>query len=350
MYGFRLYRLSYLAIALSCICFMMISATDAKALVFPSTPILDDFNRPDQGPPGGPNWISSLSSEYPGHGGLSVKDLKAVGATISESYSSSWSTRFGQDQEAYYSYGDTPGTHAGMGPAVRLKDPTDFQSDQYLVFFYQRQGLNNAQAKIWKHANGGWSLIAASDLGVDLWAGDQIGIRAIGNKVEAFLNGQVVASVVDQNNPVLGPGYIQLYVGDDVGHTADDFGGGEVVLAPTQSPELTDPAPGSELSGSTVTFTWRDNGTAVSEWWLEVGHAPGENDIHDSGPFDSGQLSQTVSGLPTDGSAVHLRLWHRTAIGSWESSDVQYTATLDVNAGKKVFFNHHILLLILTPN
>ena len=99
-----------------------------------------------------------------------------------------------------------------------------------------------------------------------------------------------------------------------------------------QSPELTDPAPGSELPGSTVTFSWRDNGTAVSEWWLEVGRTPGENDIYDSGPIGSGQLSQTVSGLFTDGSAVHVRLWYRTAIGPWESSDFQYAAPVVADA------------------
>ena len=45
--------------------------------------------------------------------------------------------------------------------------------------------------------------------------------------------------------------------------------------------------------------------------------------------LDSGALgtstSTTVSGLPTDGSIVYVRLWYYTG-GSWEKEDFQYIA------------------------
>jgi hypothetical protein len=100
----------------------------------------------------------------------------------------------------------------------------------------------------------------------------------------------------------------------------------EVSYQPSTSLTLaiTTPAPGSTLSGSTVTFSWSANGASVSEWWLYVGTSSGRNNIHDSGPLGS-NTSTTVSGLPTDESTVHVRLWCLTG-GSWEHVDAQYTA------------------------
>ncbi len=88
-------------------------------------------------------------------------------------------------------------------------------------------------------------------------------------------------------------------------------------------PSMTSPTPGSTLSGSAVTFSWSANGVAVSEWWLYVGTSLGGNNLHNSGSLGS-STSTTVSGLPTDGSTVHVRLWYQTG-GSWESVDAQYT-------------------------
>ncbi len=89
------------------------------------------------------------------------------------------------------------------------------------------------------------------------------------------------------------------------------------------APEIINPTPGSTLSGSTVTFSWLANGTAVTYWWLYVGSGTGKNDIHNSGLLTR-RLSTTVSGLPTDGSQVYVRLWYWT--GKWNPVDAQYTA------------------------
>jgi len=93
-------------------------------------------------------------------------------------------------------------------------------------------------------------------------------------------------------------------------------------------PGITSPTPGGTLSGSTQTFKWTTNGAAVSEWWLYVGSTPGGFDYHDSGSLGS-SLSTTVTGLPTDGSTVHARLWYRAnASAPWQFIDVQYTASV----------------------
>ena len=248
------------------------------AHAFPNTPILDNFNRPNEGSPGGQNWVASLDSNFSGHIGITVKNNQAVGINTSSSHSSVWTTWFPQDQEAYFTYTGTPGTHACMGPSVRVKNSTDLASTQYLLFFCQETlGSNVSNANIWRRANGQWTQLTHDNFSKDIHSGDQIGLRAVGNKIEGFLNGQVVTSVVD-SNPVLGGGYIQLYVGDDVGHTADNFGGGEVSSSPppgADPPEVTAPQAGSVLPGATATFSWANNGTAVSQWWLHVGTSQG---------------------------------------------------------------------------
>ena len=87
---------------------------------------------------------------------------------------------------------------------------------------------------------------------------------------------------------------------------------------------VTSPAPGSVLTGTSVTFTWIANGSNASDYWLEVGSAANLNDIYDSGPLGT-SLSTTVSGLPTDGSPVYVRFWYLVN-GTWKFTAYQYTA------------------------
>ena len=76
--------------------------------------------------------------------------------------------------------------------------------------------------------------------------------------------------------------------------------------APT-SPTITTPTPGATLSSSTTGFAWNTNGALVDEWWLYVGSSVGNNDLFDSGSLGAA-TSVTATGLPTDGSPLHVRL------------------------------------------
>ena len=88
-----------------------------------------------------------------------------------------------------------------------------------------------------------------------------------------------------------------------------------------QPSEILTPVPGTTLSGATVTFEWQDVG--ATQHWLEVGASQGSAEY---GGGDQGtSTSATLSGLPTDGSTVHVRLW--TIFGfNWLSNDYQYTS------------------------
>jgi hypothetical protein len=85
-------------------------------------------------------------------------------------------------------------------------------------------------------------------------------------------------------------------------------------ISPTISP-----ATGATLDGETETFTFSyPDATQYSIW---IGSNPGANDIYDSAVTSP----VTVAGLPTDGSALYLRLFAMVN-GSWETFDYTYTA------------------------
>lgn len=90
----------------------------------------------------------------------------------------------------------------------------------------------------------------------------------------------------------------------------------------TPKAELTSPTPGSTLPGSAVTFTWT-TGSGVSQYWLSVGSTAGSQDLYNQSQGTN--LSVTVSGLPTDGRTLYVRLWSFIN-GIWEGNDYTYTA------------------------
>jgi serine protease len=90
------------------------------------------------------------------------------------------------------------------------------------------------------------------------------------------------------------------------------------------TPGLTTPAPGSTLTSSTVTFAWTAGSAAVSQVALYVSKFfAGGSDIY--GAYQGASLSSTVSGLPTDGRTVYVRLWWYVD-GGWRYDDYTYTA------------------------
>ncbi len=85
---------------------------------------------------------------------------------------------------------------------------------------------------------------------------------------------------------------------------------------------ITSPAPGSALTGTSVTFVW----TAVSgatdyDLWLGFNGA-GSSDLYNSGIITN--TSSTVTGLPTKGTAIYTRLYYEIK-GVWRYNDYTYT-------------------------
>jgi len=95
------------------------------------------------------------------------------------------------------------------------------------------------------------------------------------------------------------------------------------VSPPTpQKAQLVAPAPSSTLTSSTVTLQWT-GGVNVGQYWLNIGTAPGTFDLVNRSLGTA--LSTSVTGLPTDGRILYVRL-HSYMGGSWQFNDYLLTA------------------------
>ena len=106
-----------------------------------------------------------------------------------------------------------------------------------------------------------------------------------------------------------------------------------VPLAAATPAVMTSPASGSNLAGSSVTFTW-SAAPGASGYWLDVGTAQGAKEIF--GQNAGLAASQTVSGLPTNGCTIYVRLWTQQGAppnATWQYNDYTYTAAGDGGTG-----------------
>ncbi|MFZ5929370.1 MAG: hypothetical protein ACOYX1_18200 [Acidobacteriota bacterium] len=94
--------------------------------------------------------------------------------------------------------------------------------------------------------------------------------------------------------------------------------------------QITDPAPGSTLGGTSATFRW-NTGTAVSRYFLFVGQWQGGNTLFSQDMGTSTEAS--VTNLPADGSVIHVRLWSYID-GAWQFNDYTFKAAGSVTAVK----------------
>ena len=84
------------------------------------------------------------------------------------------------------------------------------------------------------------------------------------------------------------------------------------------------PTPGSNLSGTTQTFTW-NAGPSATNYWLDIGSSAGGNQYYQSGSLPNSTLQANVSGLPSDGSTIYVTLYSKIT-GNWVSNAYTYLA------------------------
>lgn len=97
-----------------------------------------------------------------------------------------------------------------------------------------------------------------------------------------------------------------------------------VYKATTGYSQLTTPVPRSTLTSSTATFGWTvPSGVSTVALCVGVGGF-GSYDIYSAIPDTSG--SATISGLPTGGETIYVRLWSYAVATGWQYGDYTYTA------------------------
>jgi len=78
-----------------------------------------------------------------------------------------------------------------------------------------------------------------------------------------------------------------------------------------------------------VTFDWTA-GSGASGYWIDIGSTTGGHNIYSSGNLGN-VLTDTVSGLPTDGSTIYVTLYSLIG-GTWSGNEYQYI-TLNATSG-----------------
>jgi len=156
--------------------------------------------------------------------------------------------------------------------------------------------------------SGWWLMVGSSVGGSELFSSGWLGAATTSLNVSGLpTDGRTV--------------YVRLFYYDE-GWKYEDF---EYTAAGvTLPPAITTPTPGSTLGGTSVTFSWTDNGTPCSGWWLMVGSSAGGNDLFSSGWLGAASTSALVTGLPTDGRTVYVRLFYYDE--GWTRLDFEYTA------------------------
>ena len=183
----------------------------------------------------------------------------------------------------------------------------------------------------------------ATDCGYPQGAGENIAAGTVWSTAQAAFDAWKASA--GHNANMLGASYRQIGIaryyqaGSQYGwYWVTDFGltndgttiggsGGGTTTPPPPPPAstaatITSPANGSTLAGSSATFAW-NAGSGAQQYFFYAGTSAGANNLY--GQSQGLNRSLTVNGLPTNGSAIYVRLWTLLPSG-WAYQDTQYRA------------------------
>ena len=196
-------------------------------MAFPTTGILDDFNRADENPlDGGGNWGDRVANND-----LQLLSNQAAGTAANVLNSRYWAaSTFGPDCEVYYSVPVINVAPDYLRLWLRIQNPGAANETGYMM-----QWLNSsAGCTIFKEtAREAYTQLATLST-PRFAANDQIGMEAIGTTITVYQNGTSVLSTTDATTT--GAGYIAIGCRSTV-FRLDDFGGGTSVTAAASKPK-----------------------------------------------------------------------------------------------------------------
>jgi glucose/arabinose dehydrogenase len=222
----------------------------SESTVFPTTPVVDDFDRPD-GPVGGA-WVGDVGSL-----GIDANRLRPLTGGLSVTWDGAV---FGPNQEAYVTIG--PLAPGAPEHDLMLKVQGLSGSNGHIEVRYDD---NADYVAVGTYTPGpGWQ--GEFTIPVTLVTGDQLGARAYENgTVQVYRNGALLGSTDVSYWPFhANGGRIGLTLVGAANSRLDDFGGGDVVFDSNAEPVATilEPAAGTfYAAGDTIVL----HGTAVDE-------------------------------------------------------------------------------------
>jgi hypothetical protein len=201
-------------------------------MAFPTTSVLDDFNRAD----GllvdtGTNW-SNDTFNY-GAGSTALTIVSNVAAPTNASYGEAyWDVgTFGPDSEAYGTITTLPHEGGDMGLAICVQSPDTTGADGYRLIYKRLAGTDTVEIRRVDNGNNPGTLIG-SITSQEIAAGDSLGLEKIGSTVAAYYKAAAGSwtLLTSGTDSTYGTGFIGLYsFSTGTNGRWDNFGGGTVV-------------------------------------------------------------------------------------------------------------------------
>ncbi len=273
----------------------------APGAAFPSTPVLDNFNRANG--PIGPPWVDATS-------GLNVSSNALTQSVVTNSTVWNGGT-FGSNQEAYFKFVTASPTAVEQNLMLKVQGTT-WSSGHIEVAYNANQSKVNVNTYA---SSQGW-VGRGSVNGVTFAAGDQFGARvdSVG-VVHVHKNGVELGSVSAAAWPfATGGGRIGLTLSEINGSVLDDFGGGTVVVTVNTPPtaQILSPPPDDffhdgenvALSG-TGTDGQTPSGSLTYQWIVDLHH---NVHVHPAWFTFSGPTASLLGEDHDDGTGVFFRI------------------------------------------
>lgn len=187
---------------------------------FPTTSILDNFNRANQGPPPSSSWTTGVDG---GTGGFSVNsnEAKVEDATHSTAY---WNvTNFGPDIEVYITLGST------IGPSRlywRIQQEGTSGFDGYALLAYTPTN----ELYIYRIDNGSYTQLGAA-ISQTFAVGDSFGAKMVGSTITIYYKtaaGSWTSVGSRSDSTYTGAGKLGISAFDSTSIKLDNFGGGTI--------------------------------------------------------------------------------------------------------------------------
>ncbi len=253
-------------------------------MAFPTTSVLDNFNRANEGPPPSTSWDGPIR---PGQAQLKVSSNAMIWHS-SVPGSVYWDTSFDADQECYLTVSTKGQSGKALGLFTRLRDHGTSSVDGYELWT-EPQDAATDNWRLYRMSNNGFFLINSTTQEVD--SGDKIGIESDGSTHKGYLDDGGGWSEVNSGTDATFShnGEIGVFTGAS-NNVLDDFGGGAISAGATTHEGAGTLAASSAVTG-VATITSTQAGTlAVTNAVTGISQA----DFEGVGPIS---LNLTISGI-----------------------------------------------------
>lgn len=199
---------------------------------FPTTGLLDNFNRANEGPPPSTNWTGPVQT---GEEGLRVVGNQCDDSTdTAKAGSGVWVGDFGPDSECFSTIAVVPTSTQGQAHFLRVVSPNTAGVDGYLSAYINLvAGIYNSYLS-YRLDNNAYTQLGANDALTTLGVGDDVGAEMIGSAIKVYRRvgagswtEETTAARTDSTYTAAGRIGLRL----DNQPEADDFGGGTVAAA-----------------------------------------------------------------------------------------------------------------------